>query len=228
MQSDLCVDAFASKYAGLHRYSMDQDIPGILRRMMEVVGGGQVNLAKRLGGKITQPLISRWLDGADPKGKNYQRIMALAEELGVINGIDSEDVSASLPAPEQLTRKVRIKGYVGAGSAAHYYALSDEDFEEVPAPEFSSDQTVAVEIRGKSFGPLVENWLVFYDDVRSPVTEDLIGQTCVVGLADDRILLKKIERNGRGGYRLVSNSGEDPIDDPVIEWAAKVIGMRPR
>ena len=70
---------------------------------------------------------------------------------------------------------------------------------------------------------------MFYDDVRSPVTPDLIGAICVVGLADDRVLLKQIKTNGRGGFDLYPNSpAEDVIRDAKIEWAAKVIGMRPR
>lgn len=141
--------------------------------------------------------------------------------------VRSEDVAAGLdhaPAPT-----VKVKGYVGAGSVAHFYALSDEDFEEVPAPADATDQTVAVEIKGSSWGPRMNTWLVFYDDVRSPITADLIGQTCVVGLSDDRILIKEIQRNGRGGYRLLSNAGaEDDIEDAQIEWAAKVTSMRPR
>lgn len=141
--------------------------------------------------------------------------------------VRSEDVAASLDKPPAPT--VRVKGYVGAGSEAHFYAVSDEDFEEVPAPAGASDQTVAVEIRGKSFGPLMQSWLVFYDDVRSPVTPDLIGQVCVVGLADDRILIKEIRRNGKGGYKLLANTTtDDAIEDAQIEWAAKVTSMRPR
>jgi hypothetical protein len=206
---------------------MEHDIPELLKKMMEAMEGGQVELARRLGGKISQPDVSRWLAGAEPKGKNYQRIIALAHELGALGDVRSEDVAAGM-ASTPIKRTVRVKGYVGASGEAFYYRLADEDFEEVEAPEGSSDQTVAVEIRGKSFGPLVDSWLVFYDDVRSPVTEDLIGKTCVIGLADDRIVLKEIQRNGRGGYRLLSNSGEGVIENAQIEWAAKVNNMRQR
>lgn len=136
-----------------------------------------------------------------------------------------------LPADRPSTtagRKVKLKGYVGAGAEAHYYRLADEDYEEVEAPLSATDQTVAVEIKGTSFGPLMNTWLVFYDDVRSPVTQDLIGSICVVGLADDRILIKQIRRERNGSYTLVSNSDEPPIENAEIEWAAKVTDMRPR
>lgn len=140
--------------------------------------------------------------------------------------IDSAAVLAE--AAPLFGRRVRIVGYVGAGSEAHYYALSDDDYQEVEAPLSASDKTVAVEIKGKSWGPLMDSWLVFYDDVRSPVTDDLYNQVCVVGLADDRILVKQIRREGDGSFTLISNSNEKPITDVQIEWAAKVTDMRPR
>lgn len=141
--------------------------------------------------------------------------------------IDSEEIAAMLPqGPSPAT--VKLKGYVGAGSQAHFYRLADDDYEEVPAPLGATDQTIALEIKGTSWGPAMEGWVVFYRDIRSPVTSDLVGRTCVVGLADDRILVKKIARDGRGGFRLLSNSNEPPIEDAQIEWAAKITDMRPR
>jgi hypothetical protein len=80
-------------------------------------------------------------------------------------------------------------------------------------------------------GKALDSWLVYYDDVHSPVTESLIGRLCVVGLADDRILIKRIERsrNGKKGFRLVSNNPEEPtIEDAQIEWAALVTALQPK
>lgn len=170
-------------------------------------------------------------------GPTAETIAALAPVLGttaawliegVTDDVRSEDVAAALAAPRPAAKMVPVKGYVGAGSEAHFYAISNEDFEEVEAPPGATDRTIAVEIRGKSFGPLMDTWLVFYDDIRSPVTDDLIGRVCVVGLSDDRILIKKIVSNRDGGFDLLSNSHEEPILDADIEWAAKVTDMRPR
>jgi transcriptional regulator with XRE-family HTH domain len=206
------------------------DLPLLLRKMMEAINGNQSTLAERLGGGITQPDVSRWMYGSEPKRPNFQRILALAHELGITTQISlsSEDVANEMPAP-QPPKMAKLKGYVGASGEAIYYRLSDEDLEEIEAPADAPDQVAAVEIKGKSFGPLLNNWVVFYHDVRSPVTPDLLGHVCVVGLADDRVLIKEIRRNSRGGYRLMSNSPiDEPIEDARIEWAAKVIAMRPR
>src|SRR5207253_160280 len=96
-----------------------------------------------------------------------------------------------LRAASDEARYINLVGYVGAGSHTHFFA-NEEPLDEVPAPAGSTESTVAVEIRGDSLGSFFDRWLVFYDDVRRPVTTDLINKLCVVGLDDGRILIKKI------------------------------------
>lgn len=123
---------------------------------------------------------------------------------------------------------VPLVGYVGAGAEAHYYALSHGELDRVPAPDGATQETVAVEVRGESLGTLFQHWLVYYDEVRSPVTSDLIGRLCVVGLPDDRVLVKQIKATKHSGlYDLHSNT-EDPIRGAAISWAARVKSMVPR
>lgn len=227
MSTVLYAPVFDTSYAAVHSFGMRHNILKLLRKMMEAGQLNQAGLAARLGKKVTQPQISRWLRGQDPDVPNYERIVAVAESMGVISDVRSEDVAASLP--DRPNRKaVKLKGYVGAGSEAHFYKISDEDFEEVPALGNATDRTVAVQIRGKSWGPAMDTWLVFYDDVRSPIDPSMYGKPCIVGLADDRILLKIVTRQANGLYRLLSNSDEPPIEDAEIEWAAVVTGMAPR
>lgn len=128
----------------------------------------------------------------------------------------------------ETTAEVPIIGYVGAGAEAHYYADAQGPFDTVPAPSGSSRNTVAVEIRGESLGPLFSHWLVFFDDVKSPVTEDLIGKLCVVGLTDDRVLIKQIKRSRTKGLFHLLSQTEPPILDVEIAWAAMVKTLSPR
>lgn len=124
-------------------------------------------------------------------------------------------------------RTVNLVGYVGAGAETHFFA-NDEPLDEVDAPDGTSDTTVAVEIRGESLGSFFDRWLVFYDDVRRPVTTDLLNKICVVGLEDGRILIKKIQRSkAKGLFHLLSQT-EGPILDVAIEWAARVKVMVPK
>lgn len=186
---------------------------GLIREMMRVGRLKQAQLAKRL--KVTQPTISRWLKGATPDIPQHERIMAEARRLHLFNQRDGAE-------PEITVATVPVKGYVGAGSEAHFYAVSQGDLDEVPAPEWATAHTVAVEIRGSSLGPLFDRWLVYYDDVHQPMTEDLVGRTCVVGLDTGQILIKKIAHSRtRGKFDLLSQADE-PIRDVTIEWAAEV------
>lgn len=125
-------------------------------------------------------------------------------------------------------RTVPVVGYVGAGAQAHYYATGDGELDRVEAPEYANENTVGAKIQGPSVGPLFDGWLVFWDDVRSPVTEDLYNELCVVGLPDDRILVKQIKPAGAPGrFHLLSNN-EAPMFDEEVIWAAMVKGMQPR
>jgi len=124
--------------------------------------------------------------------------------------------------PDEPEPKVRVVGYVGAGTEAHFYALAQGDLDEIDAPDGSTDDTVAVELRGDSMGALFDRWLVFYDDVHRPVTPDLIGKVCVVGLDDGRVLIKKLQSSRTQGLFNLLSQSEGPILDVAVDWAAKV------
>lgn len=143
-------------------------------------------------------------------------------------GKPPKGVEQQRPAAQIRQRTVDLVGYVGAGAIAHF--TDPGTLGEVAAPDgLATDTTVAVEVRGDSLGALFDRWLVFYDDVKRPVTSDQIGRLCVVGLEDGRILIKKIQKaRGRPNtYHLLSNT-EAPILDVEIEWAARVKSMVPR
>lgn len=154
---------------------------------------------------------------------------AMMDRLATALGVDARQLLAEDPEHVATGRRtVPLVGYVGAGAIAHFYASADEGLDEVEAPPNATQQTRAAEIRGESLGPLFDRWLVFYDDVRSPVTPDLIGQLCVVGLPDERVLVKKLQLSREPGlFHLISNA-EAPMLDQEVAWAARVKDMRPR
>lgn len=125
-------------------------------------------------------------------------------------------------------RMVPLVGHVGAGALAHIYAGDQGELDRVEAPDGSNDNTVAVEIRGESLGSFFNQWLVFYDDRREPVTHSMIGKLCVVGLADGRTLIKKLRAGQLPGHWTLESQFEPPIYDAVVEWAAVVKSMVPR
>lgn len=133
------------------------------------------------------------------------------------------DRPVSIDVPEEkVTFKVPVVGYVGAGSKAHFYDVAQGDLDDVDPPHGSNEATVAVEVRGDSLGPFFNRWLVFYDKIQHPVTEDMLGELCVVGLEDGRILIKQIHRGRSPGLYNLLSPNDAPIKDVPITWGAKV------
>lgn len=129
--------------------------------------------------------------------------------------------------PAEITQ-VPLVGYVGAGAQAQIFSDSQGPFDYVDAPLGSSDRTVAVEIRGESLGSFFDRWLIFYDDRREPLTSSMIGKLCVLGLADGRVLVKRLKRGQIEGRWTLESQFEPPIYDVQIEWGAVVKNMTPR
>jgi transcriptional regulator with XRE-family HTH domain len=190
-----------------------------IRKALVETGKTRSGLAKALG--RSPSAVTDLLNGS--RRLRAEEIAVAAEYLGV----EPPRLVGGGRAPPR-EGKVPLVGYVGAGAVAHFYADGQGPFDEVPAPDAASGNTVAVQIRGHSLGALFDNWLVFYDDVRDPPGDDLVGRMCVCGLADGRILIKALKRSQNAGlWNLLSNL-EPPIYDVVLNWAAVVREMRPR
>lgn len=201
------------------------DLKGILERIearldaVEMTANAASNAAKRPDAIRN---LKRAVEEGKRKGISTDTLIALAPVLKttaswLLTG-QGESPGAGVP----------LVGFVGAGAEAVMFAEGQAPDEFVDAPDGVTDRTVAVEIRGTSLGELFDRWIVYYDDVRSPITSDLIGRLCVVGLADGRIVVKKPKRGHNAGrFDLYSNT-EPPIYDAEIAWAARVKQMRPR
>lgn len=184
-------------------------------------GWSQSKLAGEVG--QAQTTISSWERGrTEPTREDVQRIAAALR----IDAASLEVGETDTTAPD--VRMVRVVGYVGAGDAAHFYDTAQGPFDEVPAPQNATKDTVAAEVRGPSIGRNFDGWLVFYDEVRNPVTEDQHGELCVVGLPDGRVLVKWLKAaKSPGVFHLISET-EGPMNDEEVSWAARVTSMRPR
>lgn len=190
--------------------------------------GVKAKLADATGFTATQISRMRNLDTDDPKKRQEIPLDMIRKAATFFNELPPgfEGMTDWLDDPPKR-RMVRLVGYVGAGAEGHFYAAGEID-DEVPAPDGVTETTVALEVRGESLGALFDHWLVYYDDVRSPITPDLLGQLCVVGLPDDRVLVKQVRASkSRGLFHLLSNT-EGPILDQPVSWAAKVKSMVPR
>lgn len=224
MSRELYVGAFESPHTSLHN-SWVMDVPKILRALLDHFNVTQTELAAKLGKGVSQPQISRWLKGSEPERPNFDRIMRLAASAGVIDDVRSEDIAATTDKPAK--RMLRVRGYVGASDKWNQYSdIEESDLDEIEASDKDPEHAAAAVIRGKSLGDWFNKWHAIYGEVRSPITEDMIGELCVVWLKDGRALVKKVMRNN-GRFDLYSNRKDvDPIRGVEIESAAVVTDIR--
>lgn len=202
----------------LHRHVLFMRIGDRIARARQAKGVSQKALALAVG--TAQTTISSWERNRTEPTRNDVERVALALKM------KPSELEVGDPAAEH--RQVPVVGYVAAGSTAVLYSEGQGHLDYVPAPDNAGPKTVAAEIRGDSMGPVLDNWLVFYEDVRSPVTPDMHNQLCVVGLADGRVLVKRLRPAANGLFHMDSNSNEPTLTDQAVEWAALVTNMRPR
>jgi len=197
-----------------------EDLLDWIRRGLRKPGKTQAGLARALG--RSPSAINNLLSGKRRlRADEIARIARYLEEPPPRICGDGE-----LAHSADETMRVPVLGYVGSGGEAHRYAVRQKDLDRLAADPTNAE-TVAVEVRGDSLGRSFDRWLVLYDHIANPVTDDLIGKLCVVGLPDDRVFIKTIRRGTREGLFTLHSNTEPPIKDTPLEWAARVKSMRP-
>jgi hypothetical protein len=125
---------------------------------------------------------------------------------------------------------VPIVGIAGASAdGAISYEFDVGELGEAPMPPGGNARTVSVEVRGESLRGVAEDgWLVYYDDRREPLTDDIMGELCVVGLEDGRTLIKTPYRGRAPGLFDLESTNAPTLRDVGVRWAALVTAIVPR
>lgn len=181
------------------------------------------------------------LDGLTKPGKSR---VGLAAALGrhpsmvtdLLNGTRELKVS-EIPkiahylevAPPSIEGAVRIIGIVGEHPDGAVEFIGHNDEGETDMPAGGNKDTVALQVTGNSMrGVAQEGWLLYFDDQKAAPSTEMLGELCIVGLADDRVLVKYLHRGrGDGLYDLESATAPTLRDVPV-RWAALVTAIIPR
>lgn len=89
---------------------------------------------------------------------------------------------------------------------------------------------VAARIEGDSQFPLRDGWLIFWARHKgeSAVPAECIGKLCVAKIKDGPLVLKEV-RKGRGSkFVLLGFQPQQVQENVALEWAAKVVEIRPK
>lgn len=164
-----------------------------------------------------------------------QRLESGARNLSVKN-LDKLAAALDVPRTRLIEQNnfpsVTVVGLAGANpDGSILFGTGQGSTDTAPAPPLWTPSTVAVEVRGNSMrGIAYDGWYVYYDEKRGEITEDMIGQPCVIGLADERVVVK-IPYHGRqpGTFDLESaNQAVDTMRDQQVAWASIVTAIVPR
>ena len=182
---------------------------------------------------ISREAVSQWeSDDTKPRSAKLSELMRY---LGVhpawlLDGSGPMSGNASLSLASLET--VPVVGQIGAGAELFLYDdhPQGQGLEEALAPlSVEGDNFVAVRIKGDSMRPLKDGWLMFFRRDQRGVSAECRNQLCIVKIADDGPMMVKELRWTKmpGRYNLLSWNA-DPIEDVALDWAAKVMDIRPR
>lgn len=130
---------------------------------------------------------------------------------------------------EPGTARSKIVGKAGANSdGSILFAEADEIQDFAPVPPGGTDNSVAVEVAGFSMAGWVEHGsLIYYEDIRNPPTDDMLGSIVVVGLSTGEVLVKRLLRGSKRGRFDLGSAAGPVIHDAKVSWAAEITAIIP-
>lgn len=211
------------------------DVKDALNKIMEKHGWNQHELARAL--EVTQPTVSRWLSGSDPRGQSREKISELLKE-------DYSTV-VSTAGEKTSTRGIAVKGQAAAGLWFDEGVIDESVYEEIPIviARYASIEQSAYRVIGDSMDKIgfldgsfvitVEYWKVraAIQDGDTVVVEQRDGGRIertvkVVAITPDSYRLEARSNNTKwaGSAIVIPRTNADLADDRSTEIVGLVIG----
>jgi hypothetical protein len=132
-------------------------------------------------------------------------------------------------APDPSHATYPILGYIGAGAEAHCYDVPREKLDRVQIP-FGTlpPSTVAFEIRDSNVGGSFYRSLLFFEYNRPPVSLELLGVVCAVGLQRGRIFVRELRKGQKEGLFDLTSPNTPPLRSVKAEWATPILALLPK
>jgi len=165
---------------------------------------------------------------------SFRRAQQYAAAFGLsavwlYDGLGAPDADASPPRDAPVEQLVPVIGRVGADpEGIVMFAAGQPPGDLVPIPPGGTAQAVALQVIGHSMTGLADHGgLIYFEDQRTPPSEDMLGHVVVVEIDTEEVLVKRLLRGSRRGlYDLESVVG--PVRrDCKVRWAAHITAIIP-
>lgn len=222
----LCAYAWRAQalfYAGSHwtvtrlsnmRFRISTESARIVRGILQSKGMTQEKLAEQVG--VNQSTIHRWTGGAEIRSAEHRRkLLTIARERGV----PSDDLVEPSAGIDLAEHEVALNGYIGAGAAVfrieHDTVTNDIEYVRVPV---GWGEIAAYKVKGDSMYPAYRDGDILACPEYSGSIDSLIGKDCLIRTADERLLIKTLERGSQAGrYDLTSHNAPPLRNQHVLE-----------
>jgi transcriptional regulator with XRE-family HTH domain len=184
-----------------------------LRALREKAGMTRQDLADRIGTSLSQ--IVKLERGERRLTQDWM------ERAATALGVHAADLLVS--------RTVPLIGKEGAGAVV-LWADHDGDLNlgEVDAPPDATETTAALEVEGDSMPGVADpGSVLYYDERHDPPHESMVGKLCVAWCEDGRVLVKRLGFGSSPGLWSLVSVGGAVERDVALQYAAKVLWIRP-
>ena len=147
-------------------------------------------------------------------------------------GVDASVILLGAKEARTVSSGMRVVGYAGANARADVIVFTTDHgdlADDVRPPPGANENTVALQVRGSSMrNSAKDGWYICFDEdeIQYGPFDNLLGEQCVVWLADGRILYKELSGGQNGAYDLVSLN-DDILKNQFVEKAVKVRAIVP-
>lgn len=122
------------------------NVPDLVRQLL-ASGIKQEDLAKEL--RVTQPTVSRWLKGADPRGRHRDKIIDIAAQKGLIS-LPNIEHRAKSASPSKFLM-VPVISWVSAGKLVEPTSqIPNHETPTIPIGGLGSGEWFALLVQGTS------------------------------------------------------------------------------
>jgi len=194
-----------------------------IKHLMKELRLTQTQFGEKCG--TDQSTVSRWVKPVGSATPGFNQMVRIAE---LANMTLEQFIKGTDYARNAIPSEVDLVGFVSTGAVVTFFERGLQDMEFVRSFTDAPPATKAIEIKDSSLGENLNGWLAYYCEVVYGVPPSYVGKTCIVWLADGRIILGRLLAGSKDGVFTITPSFAPPIYDACVVNVAKIINFQPK